>query len=99
MMKSYKKTVGHFLTKDMKPEKCEMREGDSKIQERLPFVHLFTDEKVFTVDHAVNRQNGRIYATSKPNTDVRLSSHLASVMVLGAITLTTRFLSSLFCKG
>lgn len=36
---------------------------------------IFTDEKIFTIEQAHNRQNDRVYATEPPETQDRLVSH------------------------
>ena len=47
---------------------------------------LFTDEKVFTIEQSLNKQNDRLYATSKPNAFAGRSTHPLSVMVFAGIT-------------
>ncbi|WKX94524.1 hypothetical protein Q1695_011645 [Nippostrongylus brasiliensis] len=47
---------------------------------------LFTDEKLFTVEEVLNRQNHRVYAKSNPHVAVSRSSHPASVMVFAGVT-------------
>lgn len=50
---------------------------------------LWTDEKLFTVEQVVNKQNDRILASSLPGASdraIKRSSHPASVMVWGGVT-------------
>ena len=47
---------------------------------------LFTDEKVFIIEQSLNKQNNRVYATSKPKNFVGKSAHPLSVMVFACIT-------------
>ena len=47
---------------------------------------LFTDEKVFTVEQVLNKQNDRIYAKSRSHTVISRKSHPQSVMVFAGIT-------------
>ena len=46
---------------------------------------LFTDEKVFTIEEVVNKQNDRIYARSNPHLTVPRSAHPKSIMVFAGI--------------
>ncbi|KAL6731478.1 hypothetical protein Aduo_002341 [Ancylostoma duodenale] len=86
-MKCYKKTTGHFLTEAMKmkrKQRCKKLIARFKHGSHLSI--LFTDEKLFTVEQVLNRQNDRVYSNSKPDVVVQRSSHPASVLVFGAIS-------------
>ena len=47
---------------------------------------LFTDEKIFTVEQSLNKQNGRVYATSQPYVAVQHTGYPKSIMVFASIT-------------
>jgi inhibitor of nuclear factor kappa-B kinase subunit alpha len=47
---------------------------------------VFTDEKIFTIEQVLNKQNDRVYAASNPHASISRTSHPASVMVFAGIT-------------
>ncbi|VDO24928.1 unnamed protein product [Haemonchus placei] len=47
---------------------------------------LFTEEKLFTVEQVINKQNDHVYVVSNPHATAGRSSHPASVMVFAGIT-------------
>lgn len=46
---------------------------------------LFTNEKVFTVEQFLNKQNDQVYSKSRLNSVVQRAGHLTSVMVFAGI--------------
>lgn len=86
-MKAFKKNRCHGIT-DAAKIKREHR--CAQLLARFPGqAHrriLFTDEKVFTVQQVLNKQNDRIYGISNPHKSVSHSLHPTSVMVFAGIT-------------
>lgn len=86
-LKAYRRSTGHLLTQRLK----EQRVIKSKrlLQRYANNGHrkiLFTDEKIFTIEEAFNRQNDRVYATSSREArdkvpKIQRGHHPASVMV------------------
>ncbi|EYC39473.1 hypothetical protein Y032_0655g1201 [Ancylostoma ceylanicum] len=86
-LKAYKRNKCHFLTEDAKKKrKDRCQKLLRRIQGGLHRLIVFTDEKVFTVEQAFNKQNDRVYARSQPNCPVERRSHPKSVMVFAGIT-------------
>lgn len=86
----YKIQKAQKLTDKQMQKRLQKSKG---LQERLSngTLHntVFTDEKIFTVEQAVNKQNDRILASSLPDTSNRTaerSAHPTSVMVWAGIT-------------
>ncbi|PIO67302.1 hypothetical protein TELCIR_10951, partial [Teladorsagia circumcincta] len=86
-LKAYKKNKCQKLT-DAQKEKKKKRSKQllRKFADGRHSKILFTDEKLFTVEQVVNKQNDRVYAVSNPYATVSRSSHPASVMVFAGIT-------------
>ncbi|VDO35126.1 unnamed protein product [Haemonchus placei] len=86
-LKAYKKNKCQKLT-DVQKEKSKERSRElfRRFGNGRHLRTLFTDEKLFTVEKVVNRQNDRVYAVSNPHATVGRSSHLGSVMVFAGIT-------------
>jgi len=87
-MKAYKHREVQFLTpanKKVRLQRCKklLERAEGKLM-------LFTDEKIFTVEPVLNRQNDRIYSTVSPGESrlVGRRQHPASVMVWAGICVT-----------
>lgn len=86
-MKAYKFSKSQFLT-DASKKKREDR--SKQLLNRFSGNDyqniLFTDEKMFTIEQFVNKQNDRIYSKSQPNVSISRTGHPKSVMVFAGIT-------------
>lgn len=86
-LKAYKFSKGQLLTVGAR-KKREERATD--LLHRFSGIDyrniLFTDEKVFSIEHFVNKQNDRIYAKTQPNKVITRSGYPKSVMVFAGIT-------------
>lgn len=87
LLTAYKKNTGQMLTDSTKVKR---KERCLKLLKRFHGYRyreiLFTDEKIFTVEEKLNKQNDRVYAISHPNVIVSRTSHPLSVMVFAGIT-------------
>ena len=97
--KTYKQGKGQLLSD---ASKTKRKERSKKLLHRFRSgAHrniLFTDEKIFSVEQFFNKQNDRLYASSKPNTAVKRTGHPKTLMVFAGITANGRLRLSSFPK-
>lgn len=86
-LRAYRRATGHLLTPSLKKGRKERSKALlSRYAGNLHRKILFTDEKIFTVEEKLNKQNDRVYATSskeaaKAAKKVERGHHPSSVMV------------------
>ncbi|XP_065654776.1 uncharacterized protein LOC136081391 [Hydra vulgaris] len=86
-LKPYKKNKSQLLSQAAKVKRKDRSLGLLHRFNGIDYRNiLFTDEKIFTVESILNKQNDRVWAKSQPNVSVSRSSHPASVMVFAGIT-------------
>lgn len=86
-MKAFKKNKCQGLTNASKQKRMtRCRDLLQRFPGRQHHNILFTDEKLFTVEQVLNKQNDRVYAISNPHKTVKHVSHPASLMVWAGIT-------------
>ena len=99
-LKSYVRTPKHLLTKSMQEkrlERCQKVLGF--IKRNGSIVRVFSDEKIFTVDAVVNRQNDRYLAASRAEVKgIFRTKHPAQVMVLGVVASNGKKMPPYFFK-
>ena len=83
----------------MRPEKCRKRLQD--IAEGMLPNLVFTDEKKFDIQQAVNQKNDKVWASSSTTKGRIVTScqNLQSVMVCAVVTATGRFLLPFVIMG
>lgn len=73
-----KKTTQPFLTESQKKKRLKFayrwRNNHVKLYNHMPI--MFTDEKIFTVNGSLNKQNERVYATSRENANLHYGNIL-----------------------
>uniref|UniRef100_A0A7I4YUP3 DDE_3 domain-containing protein n=1 Tax=Haemonchus contortus TaxID=6289 RepID=A0A7I4YUP3_HAECO len=85
--RAFKRSRGHFLSEQAKlKRKDRSQQLLHRFQEDRHREILFTDEKVFTVEQVLNKQNDRIYAKSKPKDVIQRKAHPLSLMVFAGIS-------------
>lgn len=86
-LRAYRRQTGHLLStklKQMRLIKCKRLK--QRYAENLHRTILFTDEKIFTIEEKLNKQNDRVYASTSREAaqvvgKVQRGHHPASVMV------------------
>uniref|UniRef100_A0A7I5EEC4 DDE_3 domain-containing protein n=1 Tax=Haemonchus contortus TaxID=6289 RepID=A0A7I5EEC4_HAECO len=85
--RAFKRSRGHFLSEQAKlKRKDRSQQLLHRFQGDRHREVLFFDEKVFTVEQVLNKQNDRIYAKSKPKEVIQRKAHPLSLMVFAGIT-------------